>query len=72
MVKIRTVNSRRNKISYLINAIINILIVCVMIDIVEDIAGLNTTLVVTVLCIHCILNVNCLLTNIAAQMLNLK
>ena len=43
-----------------------------MIDIVEDIAGLKITLVVTVLCIHYILNVNCLLTNIAAQMLNLK
>ena len=31
--------------------------VYVVIDIVEDITGINTTLVVTVLCIHCILNV---------------
>ena len=44
-----------------------------MIDIiVEDITELNTTLVVTALSINRILNVNCLLTNIAAQMLNLK
>ena len=50
----------------------SILIAYVMIDIVKYITGLNTTLVVTVLCIHCILNVNCLLTNIAAQMLNLE
>ena len=71
-LELKPVNSRRNKNGYLINTIINILIVYVVIDIVEDITGLNTTLVVTVLCIHCILNVNCLLTNIAAQMLNLK
>ena len=71
-LELKPVNSRRNKNGYLINTIINILIVYVVIDIVEDITGLNTTLVVTVLCIHCILNVNCLLTNIAAQILNLK
>ena len=71
-LKLKPVNSRRNKNSYLIKTIINIWIVYVVIDIVEDITGLNTTLVVTVLCIHCILNVNCLLINIAAQMLNLK
>ena len=71
-LKLKPVNSRRNKNSYLINTIINIWLVYVVIDIVEDITGLNTTLVVNVLCIHCILNVNCLLTNIASQMLNLK
>ena len=46
------VNSRRNKNGCLIYTITNILIVYVVIDIVEDITGLNTTLVVTVLCIH--------------------
>ena len=71
-LELKHVNSRRNKNGYLINTVINILIVYVVIDITEDITGLNTTLVVTLLCIHCILNVNCLLTNIAAQMLNLK
>ena len=71
-LELKPVNSRRNKNGCLINTIIHILIVYVVIDIVEDITGLNTTLVVTVLCIHCILSVNCLLTNIAAQMLNLK
>ena len=71
-LELKPVNSRRNINGCLINTIINILIVYVVIDIVEDITGLNTTLVVTVLCIHCIHNVNCLLTNSAAQMLNLK
>ena len=51
-LKLKPVNSRRNKNGCLINTIINILIVYVMIDIVEDITGLNTTLLVTVLCIH--------------------
>ena len=69
-LELTPVNYRKNKNGCLI--IINILIVYLVIDIVEDITGLKTTLVVTVLCIHCILNVNCLLTNIAAQMLNLK
>ena len=71
-LELKPVNSRRNKNGCLINTIINILIVCVVINIFEDITGLNTTLVISVLCIHCILNVNCLLTNIAAQMLNTK
>ena len=57
-LELKPVHSRRNKNSYLINTIINIWIVYVVIDIVEDITGLKTTLVVTVLCIHCILNVN--------------
>ena len=71
-LELKPVNSRRNKNSSLINTIINIWIVYIVIDIAEDIKGSNTTLVVTVLCIHCILNVNCLLTNIVAQMLDLK
>ena len=65
-LELKPVNSRRNKNSYLINTIIYILIVYVLFDIVKDITTLNITLVVNVLCIHCILNVNCLLTNIAA------
>ena len=48
------------------------MIVYVVIDNLEDITGLKTTSVVTVLCIHCILIINCLLTIIAAEMLNLK
>ena len=54
-LEVKPVNSRRNKNGCLINTIINILIVYVVIDNVEDITGLNTTLVTTVLCIHCIL-----------------
>ena len=52
-LELKPVNSRRNINGYLINTIINILIEYVVIDIVEDVTGLNTTLVVTVLCIHC-------------------
>ena len=70
-LELKPVSSSRNR-NCLINIIINILIVYVVVDNVEDITGLNTTLVVTVLCIHCIFIVNCLLTNIAGQMLNLK
>ena len=71
-LELKPVNSSGNRNWCLIKIIINILIVYVVIENVEEIAGLNTTLVVTVLCIHCILIVNCLLTNIAAEMLNLK
>ena len=71
-LELKPVHSRRNRNGCLINIIIHILIVYVVMDNVEDITGLNTTLLVTVLCIHCIPNVNCLLTNIAAQMLNLE
>ena len=55
-LELKPLYSRGNKNSYLINTILNILIVYVVIDIVEDITGLNTTLVVTVLYmyIHCI------------------
>ena len=71
-LELKPVSSSRNRNCCLINIIINILIVYVVVDNVEDITGLNTTLVVTVLCIHCIFIVNCLLTNIAGQILNLK
>ena len=71
-LELKLVNSSRNRNCCLIKIITNVLIVYVVIDNVEGITGLNTTLVVPVLCIHCILIVNCLLTNIAAQMLNLK
>ena len=70
-LELKPVNSIRNRNGRLINSIINILVVYVVIDNVEDITGLNATLVITVLCTHCIIIVNCLLTNIATQMLNL-
>ena len=46
------VNSSRNRNCCLIKININILIVYVVVDNVEEFTGLNTTLVVTVLCIH--------------------
>ena len=55
-LELKPVNSSRN--NCLIKIIINILLVYVVIHIVEDSTGLNITLVVTVLCIQCILIVN--------------
>ena len=52
-LELKPVNSSRNRNCCLINIIISILIVHVVIDNVENITGLNTTLLLTVLCITC-------------------